>query len=109
MTVTGKLMKPNLKSNAGYAVVIKETSGPSSYSSGGFVVTFGELERIEDAIAVIVDDNTPYKLGVSVSGNEVTITVYELSANTETGAISASELTSGDLSGVTFKVIAFGR
>jgi len=93
---------------------MKKVSGPTSYATGGFTVTFGEFESIEDAIAVcdqsqvLEASNTAYGLRVSISGNRVTIVVSTIDV-TAAAPVAWAELAAGtDLSGRTFTVIADG-
>jgi len=89
--------------------VVVEQAGPASYAAGGFQVQVGNFRVVKIADVYIKDDNTPYKVGeVSISGNNVTVKVYKLSADTTTGEISTAEATGDDLSGITFKVVAYG-
>jgi hypothetical protein len=93
-----------------YRVYATFVNGPASYTAGGFTVEFPHLTTIFSAVAAIADDNTPYKVGVSFNGNTVTIKVYQLSADTTTGAITATEVPDGtDLSGLVFGVLAIGK
>ena len=93
-----------------YRIYATYVNGPSSYQTGGFEVEFPHLVQIISAVGAIVDDNTAYKVGVSVNGNKVIVKVYELKADTSTGAISASEVAAGtDLSNLTFGILAIGK
>ncbi len=86
-------------------VYVGTTTGPTSYTTGGFSVTLPI--RPTYALVALTNDNTAYKISYSVSGNTITITVYQLSADTTTGAISAAEVAAGtDLSALTFMIIA---
>lgn len=88
-------------------LVVETVSGPSSYSTGGFPITFRELQRVEEIIGawantgLLVEAHIP-----SASGNLASVRVYW-----QTGVSGApmTEVASGtDLSGVTFKVLAWG-
>jgi len=93
-------------------IVMKTTSGPSSYSSGGFTVTIGELEKISKAIVVpntnIEANDKVRQIRWTISGNTVTIVVREIDV-TGSSPVSWSEVADGtDLSDITFTIIAEG-
>jgi len=89
---------------AGYRkpVIRKKVSGPSSYSTGGFTVTIGELESVAGAV-ITVESSTFYHPQIaSISGNTIKVIVYAWD-----GA-AVSEISAGtDLSGVTFHILAW--
>lgn len=78
--------------------VVIETTGPESYSTGGFTVDVGNLRVVEHAV---VELGGGYVGEVSnISGNTVTIVAY---------SAAGTEVTSGtDLSSVAVKVVAWG-
>ena len=88
-----------------------EVTGPSSYPTGGFTVTFDELKAIYFALASFKGSRTTnlvYQLDVSWSGNTVTIVVNQIDVTAATA--TWAEVASGtDLSGLTFDVIAIGE
>jgi len=107
---SGRLLQPFRKENAADIVVTRSVSGPSSYTSGGFVVTISELTKIKDCIVQLRNQDNDKRIKYSFSGNTVTIQVFTIVADTSTGAISASEVTDGtDLSGLTFDIIVVGE
>lgn len=84
--------------------VIVVTSGPASYTSGGFTVTVNELDKVHGAVATT---SAGYVASIAgVSGNTVTVAVYQ-----EAGAAGAlAEVGDGtDLSGVTFYIFVVGE
>jgi len=87
-------------------VVVASTTGPASYTSGGFTYTVDELKEVYGAI---VQASGGYKAEVaSISGNTITIMVYQYDY-AAAAAGPAIEVTAGtDLSGVTFTILALG-
>ena len=86
--------------------VIVETTGPSSYSSGGFTVSVGKLRIVKHAN---VELSGGYVGEVaSISGNTLTIKAYyfDYDASADGAAVEVADGT--DLSSVTVKVIAWG-
>lgn len=84
-------------------IYVGSTTGPASYTTGGFTVTIDDLNNIEGAV---VTTSGGYVASIAgISGNTITIAVYQ-----EAGAAGAlAEVTAGtDLSGVTFYIIAIG-
>lgn len=83
------------------AKLVKVTaSGPSSYSSGGFSVTV-DAEHVIDAFAAQSDSGYLVEIA-GISGNTVTLKVYEFNYPA-TASGPAAEVSDGtDLSGVTF-------
>ena len=96
----------------GKKIVQKIVTGPSSYSSGGFTETIGELKRI-DAVQISIrtnlkTDNYVYVVDYSISGNTITFTVYRIDVTASSPA-SWSEVPDGtDISSLTIEVIAIG-
>lgn len=83
------------------------TTGPASYSTGGFTVTISELSKVDFAVVQATGGYKPEIAGIS--GNTITILVrqYDYPA---TAAGPAVEVGAGtDLSGVTFYILAFGE
>ncbi len=93
-----------------YKVYSGETSGPTSYTTGGFNITISGLSKIHNA-AVVLKNNPGNKLiTYSISGNVITVKIFTIAANTTTGAISATEDGAGtDESSLLFEVIAIGE
>ena len=111
----GRMLQIFRRRGAGEIVVTKEVSGPSSYPSGGFTVTVGEVEKIKEAVVIpnpsqiLEADDTAYSVSWSVSDNKVTIVIKTLNV-TGTSPVSWTELSGGtDLSGVKFTIIATGE
>lgn len=91
----------------GHKLVAKAVTGPASYSTGGFAVSFPELRVVHAALVV---GGGGYKAEIaSISGNTVTIRVlyYDYAAAAAGPAIEVPAGT--DLSGVTFYVLAIGE
>ena len=90
---------------------VVETSGPSSYPSGGFAVAINDLKYVHWAAATFKGTratNYVYQLDVSWSNNTVTIKVMEIDVTAATA--TWAEVASGtDLSGLTFDIIAIGE
>lgn len=77
---------------------VVETTGPASYTTGGFSVTVGELEVVEHALVSVGGGYVGEIAGKS--GNTVAIKVY---------SASGTEVTAGtDLSSVGVTVLAWG-
>lgn len=91
----------------GRLLVQTSEAGPTSYSTGGFSITLGDLKNVESVIAVL--NNRGYLCEVSgISKNAVTVKVYQFDY-AATAAGPAVEVPAGtNLSGVTFTVIAIG-
>jgi len=80
------------------------TSGPASYTTGGFTVTVSELSKVHGAVAVTSGGYVASVAGVS--DNTVTIAVYENAG----AAGPLAEVGAGtDLSGVTFYIFVVGE
>ena len=107
---SGRLLKHFVRKNIGGVTIAKySVSGPASYSAGGFTVTIDEVKNIEFALVQLRQQNNAYRISYSFSDNTVTIQVFEISADTTTGAISATEVAAGtDLSGLNFDIIVVG-
>ncbi len=89
--------------------VTKSTSGPSSYSSSGFDVTIGELEKVSRVLSVDTIGAGEYLPQIkSIDGNVVKVFVRDNIEQTVNEAGSSTytiggEVSSGtDLSGITF-------
>jgi hypothetical protein len=96
----------------GRKIVQKVITGPSSYETGGFTVTLGEVNRIQ-ALVVSVRTNLKvsnyvHAVDYSYTGNTITFTVYRMDVTAD--APSAwSEVPAGtDLSALTLEVLAIG-
>jgi len=96
----------------GRKIVQATATGPSSYASGGFKVTLGELSRIQ-ALAVSVRTNLKvsnyvHAVDYSYAGNTITFTVYRIDV-TATAPSAWSEVPAGtDLSALTLEIVAVG-
>lgn len=92
-----------------HKIAVTETAGPTSYTTGGFSITLDGISNIFFA-SVAITNNPGNKLATwSVSGNTVTVKVYTVTADTSSGAISATEDAAGtDESSLTFAVFAIG-
>lgn len=79
--------------------VVKVVSGPSSYPSGGFEISAGEYEKLEDANVemhpdTILGTSIVPGFDISLSGNKATVAVYQIAS----GSVST---TWGEVSGGT--------
>ena len=82
----------------GKKIVLTTSSGPSSYSTGGFSVTIDEVNYIHGIIEARMTGG--YVVEVSYSGNTVTVIVY---------SSPGSEVTTGtDLSTETVTIVVVG-
>ena len=105
MAITWEDVKGALKRGIGKRageprIVVTRSAGPSSYTTGGFDVTVGELGEIVSGI-VTADGGYLAEIDwANSSKNTIRIKVYS-------GA--ATEVTGGtDLSGVYFNIVVFG-
>ena len=100
-------MAEELLANIGEIKIIRvTTTGPSSYSSGGFTVRVSSAKEIK-AVLVATNDGS-YKVDegkITKSANEITVPVlyYDYDAGADGVAIEAADTT--DLSGVNFEFI----
>jgi len=93
-----------------YLIEAKTVPGTSSYPTGGFAVNLDELSKVHDAIVVLESADNLYKPGFTVSGNTITIQVYEYYYDTTASAVAVKEVAAGtDLSSVNFKILAIGE
>ena len=114
MTVVGRLAKA--LGLAGYKLVVTNTTAPASYATGGFSVAVSELSTVNYAFAQAMNPGAAGYLALikSISGNTVTVQVYEVNQPVNEGGsatytVTIKEVAAGtDLSGVTFNVIAVG-
>lgn len=85
-------------------------AGPGSYTTGGFTFTATDFKKINKASITIENDTAGYyHITWTIEGNTITIVVSTISANTTTGAISASEVDVGtNLSGLYFEIVVEG-
>ncbi|MEM1551567.1 MAG: hypothetical protein QXH03_02720 [Candidatus Bathyarchaeia archaeon] len=94
--------------------IVKTVAGPSSYPSGGFSVSIGELQKVLAAIVQDVGGGEYLPQVAGISGNTVTIKVrdnIEQAVNeggSSTYTIGGEVSAGSDLSGVKFQIIAFG-
>ena len=106
---SGKLLPPTDRETGRYVVTATHTSGPSSYTAGGFTVTLGDLMDIEELVVQLRDQDNAKRIKYSKSGNQVTIQIFTMSADTTTGTISTAEDAAGtDESALTFDIFAMG-
>lgn len=95
-----------------FKVYSGSTSGPTSYSSGGFNITVNGLSKIHTAIVTFKGsrpDDLVYQLDVSWSGNVITVKVMSINV-TAASPVSWTEVAAGtDLSGLTFDIIVIGE
>lgn len=89
-------------------LLIYKTAGPSSYTSGGFTVTIPNVSRI--IAAGIINVTGGYLAEIAgISGNTVTIKVYEFNYPA-TAAGPATEVAAGtDLSSVEFTLLVIAE
>ncbi len=93
---------------------MQSIAGPNPYVGGGFTVTFGEFEKVTAAIAKCSKDevlgavDTAYAVEVSIATNVVTIKVFSAST-VGAGPNAWGELAAGNMSGLTFTVLAIGE
>jgi len=89
---------------------IKTTTGPSSYSAGGFEVVCGEVEKVDKAIVQVYGGGEYLAQIVSISGNKVKIKVRDNieqavdEGGTSTYTIGGEVADGTDLSSVTFVI-----
>ena len=88
---------------AKYRVYFGSTTGPSSYSSGGFTVTIDNVSKIDN---VVVMASGGYLAEASASGNTITIKVYYFNYPATAAGVAEEVAAGTDLSGVTFRIIA---
>ena len=96
----------------GKKVVQVTVRGPSSYSTGGFRVVIGELEKIHALVVSVRTnlkvDNYVHAVDYSYTGNTVTFTVYRIDV-TAAAPSAWSEVPAGtDLSSLVLEVVAIG-
>jgi len=94
-----------------YKVEWTETTGPSSYTAGGFQIQLTRLKSIKIAIVDIEQpdhDNYVYKKETSVSGNVITVVIKRIDVTASSPA-SWTEPAGVDLSDLKIKVIAIGE
>lgn len=81
----------------GGAKVYRDTvSGPAAYDPAtGFVITVPHFRRVTWARVDIANNPGNKLVTWTVSGNQIVVRFYTVSANTTTGAISAAEDAAG--------------
>lgn len=93
----------------GKLLVWGSTSGPSSYSAGGFSVTVPVVRKVLKVL--VASASGGYKVepaSISVSGNTLTVPVFEYNYPA-TASGPATQVGDGtDLSGVTFEFLILG-
>jgi len=88
----------------------KTTTGPTSYSAGGFNVTCGEVEKVTFATVEVLGGGEYLAQIASISGNVVKIKVRDNieqavdEGGTSTYTIGAEVSDGTDLSSITFKI-----
>jgi len=93
----------------GKLLVEVSTTGPSSYSSGGFSVSVDILRVVEKVVAASCTGG--YKVDaatISISGNTLTVPVYYYDYSTTTDGPATEVAADTNLSGVTFKFLVIG-
>ena len=94
----------------GLKVYAGSVTGPSSYTAGGFTVTITGIRTIHEAVVSLRNNPGNKVIEYSWSGNTLTIVIKTISADTTTGAISATEDADGtDESGLTFDIVVVGE
>lgn len=94
--------------------IVKVVKGPASYTSGGFQVKIGELQKVTAAFVSDIGGGEYLPQIASITGNTVTVKVRDNieQAVNEGGSATytiGGEISAGtDLSGVTFQIVAFG-
>jgi hypothetical protein len=96
----------------GRKVVQVTATGPTSYTTGGFRVVIGELEKIH---ALLVSVRTNLKVSnyvhvvdYSYAGNTITFTVHRIDV-TAAAPAAWSEVPDGtDISGLVLEIVAIG-
>ena len=98
--VKGALQRATKAKAGEFKVALTRSAGPSSYSTGGFDVTVGELSTIVAALPIASDGYTAEVDYANSSGNTLKIKV---------NASAGTEVTGGtNLSGVYIYILAFG-
>jgi len=93
-----------------YKIFSGVVAGPSSYTAGGFNIVVAGLSKIHNAVVVLKNNPGNKLITYTISGNTITVKIYTISADTNTGAISATEDADGtDESSLLFEVIAIGE
>ena len=90
----------------GRIIATASSSGPTSYSAGGFDITVGDVKAIDQVIAIF-NDGGYLTEPASVSDNTVTVKVYYF--DYDATADGAATEASGNLSTVTFTVVVIGH
>ena len=96
----------------GKKIVHRVVSGPTSYSTGGFTVTVGELVKILSLSVSVRSnlkvDNLVHVVDYVVSGNAITFRVYRIDV-TAAAPSAWSEVPAGtDISALVLEVVAIG-
>lgn len=93
-----------------YKVYTGSFNGPTSYATGGFTVTLSGISKIHQAIVALKNNPGNKLITYSITGNTITIQIYTITADTTTGAISATEDAAGtDESALQFELMAVGE
>jgi len=100
-------MAEEIITHIGEIKIIKATTtGPASYSSGGFTLRISMAKEIKEVLKATNDGGYKVEEGeITKSGNQLTIPVryYDYDAAADGSAIEVADAT--DLSGVNFEVI----
>lgn len=90
---------------------VKSVAGPTSYASGGFTITFGEVEKILNAAVqcdrsqILEASDTAYGLRVTFTGNTVRVVVV-VASTVGAGPNAWAEIATGtNLSARTFTAV----
>lgn len=88
----------------GKKLVVETVSGPASYPTGGFPITFSDGNRVHEVIAVANDGGYVAQPVKFATGNVINVKVLYQTGASGTPLV---EVASGlDLSGVTFTAVA---
>jgi len=96
----------------GKKIVQVIASGPTSYTTGGFTVTLGELRSIH-SVSVSVRANARAndlvrQVDYSVSGNTLTVRVYQINTTTASPTTWAEVPAGTNLSSLVLEIVAIG-
>lgn len=96
----------------GKKIVQAVVTGPTSYSTGGFTVTLGELNKIV-AVNVSIRSNlrvTDYvhAIDYSFTGNSITFVAYRINVTTASPSAWAEVPAGTNISALTLEIVAIG-
>ena len=91
----------------GKKIVAASSSGPSSYSSGGFSVRVPALNMVDQVLFAFITGG--YKVGgLSISGNSVTVVVHYYTYSSSSDGPSGEVPNGTDLSAQTVTLVVIG-